>query len=234
MMYLCKAKMCFSMNREEFEKVSAELKRVASDMPPEWGAVQNDELDDQVDVFAFSALADLDREMDGLCLCEKDRTYVRRRWYIAHCARCDEYIFCLNDMVIHNSDIFDKSWDIRFEGVCQVAFDVKSSRIPKALIKNAAYAISNPRLMIGSFYRLQSKERRYSINNRLFVVHHSFVAQWRELILRSAWELKNVVFEEYCRRVLEGKKAFFDYEGCVCDVIVIQEDAEGNISYVIY
>jgi len=82
MMYLCKAKMCFSMNREEFEKVSAELKRVASDMPPEWGAVQNDELDDQVDVFAFSALADLDREMDGLCLCEKDRTYVRRRWYI--------------------------------------------------------------------------------------------------------------------------------------------------------
>lgn len=154
--------------------------------------------------------------------------------YIAHCARCDEYIFCLNDRVIHNSDIFDKSWDIRFEGVCQVAFDVKSSRIPKALIKNAAYAISNPRLMIGSFYRLQSKERRYSINNRLFVVHHSFVAQWRELILRSAWELKNVVFEEYCRRVLEGKKAFFDYEGCVCDVIVIQEDAEGNISYVIY
>ncbi len=36
------------------------------------------------------------------------------------------------------------------------------------------------------------------------------------------------------QRVLEGKKAFFDYEGCVCDVIVIQEDAEGNISYVIY
>ena len=100
--------MCFSMNREEFEKVSAELKRVASDMPPEWGAVQNDELDDQVDVFAFSALADLDREMDGLCLCEKDRTYVRRRWYIAHCARCDEYIFCLNDRVIHNSEYSTK------------------------------------------------------------------------------------------------------------------------------
>lgn len=201
-------------------------------IPEKWGAIQNDRFDDKVKVFDILTLESLERAIANLE--EKEKEYVRRRWYITQCTRCDEYLFCLNPDVEQNPLKFDKNWDLWFKGKIPVRFDLKCSVIPSAIRVDAVSVLADPQKLVESFYSNQGREGRYAFQNRLFVVHHSFVDFGRERQLRCAWRFKARVYEEYTRLVLEGDKKFLHFGSCVSDVIVILEKAEGELESIIY
>jgi hypothetical protein len=55
--------------------------------------------------------------------------------------------------------------------------------------------------MINFFYEEQSRGVRNDIQNRLFIIHHSYRAQERELYLRCHWEFKLDLYRVYSLRI---------------------------------
>lgn len=100
------------------------------------------------------------------------------------CSQCDEYLLYINDNVEQNPNPYDKSYDIIINN--NLAFDIKGTVIPYKMRNRANEIIADPTEMIHFFYTEQSTGRRYDIQNRLFIVHHSFVDTKRELYLRCA------------------------------------------------
>ena len=178
----------------QFSALAADLRTLANQIPLHWGNVQNNATDDKIDMFAIDDYSALTRALSQLP--EAQQNYLRRRWYLWKCAQCDEYLFYVNDNVERNPDPRDKAYDIRIDG--NIDFDVKGTVIPQSMREDAESVIADPRQMIDFYYDNQSKERRFDIQNRLFIVHHSFVDPSRELFLRCAWQSKRKIYNTFC------------------------------------
>ena len=94
---------------------------------------------------------------------------------------------------------------------------------------NIEDVIANPTDMVNFFYDYQSKGRRYDIQNRLFIVHHSFVNQSREFYLRCAWEYKEKIFKKFCDNI--EKVHFICTHNVIAGVIFILETQNGQLDY---
>lgn len=57
--------------------------------------------------------------------------------------------------------------------------------------------------MIRFYYEEQSRGRRFDIQNRLFIVHHSFVDPNREFYLTCAWESERNIYIIFSKNVGE-------------------------------
>lgn len=154
----------------------------------------------------------------------------KRRWYLWQCARCDEYLFYHKGKSIHNPNRFDKSWDVQFVGGDELAFDIKGTVVPRQMRQDIEELLENPFPMIKFYYDKQSTGRRYDMQNRLFIVHHSFVEEAREFYLRCAWASKEKIYDEYADALLQGKRTY-EYKGCVADVIFILERERNKVDY---
>lgn len=205
------------MSRAEFLRLSADLRTLAARMPLGWGHVQNNAADDKIDMFAIDSYEQLERRI--ACLDNDARRYLRRRWYLWQCSRCDEYLFYKNPNVTKNPNGRDKEYDIEINGVLR--FDVKGTVIPRQMRGRAEDVIRQPQEMIEFFYNKQSQGRRYDIQNRLFVVHHSFVDAGRELYLRCAWQSKELIYSNFCNNVDEAR--LYDTHGVKAGVIFVLE-----------
>lgn len=170
------------MKQNEFDKLSSDLRQLAARIPLEWGRVQNNRSDDQIDLFSIHSYAELEAAVSQLR--DEEKNYLRRRWFMWKCSACDEFLFYRNPNTQQNPDPYDKEYDILIAG--KYKFDVKGTVIPKEMRDRAEELIRNPEEMIGFFYDRQSTGRRYGVQNRLFIVHHSFVSKERELYLRCA------------------------------------------------
>lgn len=216
------------MTSEEFFKLSSDLRTLAKNTPLNWGRVQNNRNDDKIDMFSIQSYDELEKVIERLSDTEKN--YLKRRWYLWRCSQCDEYLFCVNDNVESNPNPYDKTWDIRFNS--SVYFDVKGTVVPISMRPEIESLIKDPEKMIRFYYDEQSKGRRYNIQNRLFVVHHSFVDPLREFYLRCAWESKRDVYKLFSENADRIK--FIEYKGVKSAVIFILERERKVVSYEIY
>ncbi|MDE5610739.1 MAG: hypothetical protein K2I90_01825, partial [Odoribacter sp.] len=157
------------------------------------------------------------------------QNYLRRRWFLWKCAQCDEYLFNLNPNVKPNPNPRDKTYDIRFDD--EVGFDVKGTVIPLPFRKDIEGCIRNPQSIIDFYYDKQSTGIRHCFQNRLFIVHHSFIQQEREVFLRCAWDSKENIYRIFSENF--SKIRFRACHGCKAGVIFILERECDKVSFTI-
>lgn len=215
------------MTPSEFNRLSGELRHLATQVPLNWGAVQNDAFDASIDMFNIYSYENLLQEVAHLQ--EIKQIYFKHRWYLWMCSKCDEYLFCLNKNVIHNPNVKDRSYDIIFNN--SFDFDLKSTIIPRKLRSSINWILNNPQSIIDYFYENQSSGVRKEFQNRLFVVHHSFVDERRELYLRCAWGSKQLIFQEFATRFDEVR--MYQSHNQTATVIFILEYQLNVVSYLI-
>ena len=217
------------MNEEQYRILSADLKRAATRIPLHWGRIQNNGYDNELkrhcNIFDIMSLDELEKNISDFDA--GHQAYYRRRWFLLRCAGCDEYLFCKNPNVIHNPDTFDKKWDITING--HIRLDIKGTVIPKAFRNEYRKVIDNPEEIIRFYYENQSQGIRYDMQDRLFIVHHSAADEGRELLLRCAWEKKELIYN----RFIENAETvdYFRYKDYKVAVIFIVETNENVLSY---
>ena len=216
------------MTQEEYLKLSADFQQLARTIPLQWGNIQNDSTDKLINMFQIHSIEVLEKQIANLSVNSKN--YFRRRWFLWKCAQCDEYLFCLNTNVSHNPNTKDQDYDIEFNNNTQLRFDIKGTVIPKDFRNEINTAIVDPTNMIRFFYENQSKGIRNNIQNRLFIIHHSYRNQEREMYLRCHWGLKINIYKQYAEKVNLNSN-FISFQNAKADVIFILENLDKTITY---
>lgn len=219
------------MNKAQYDILSADLRRVAPQIPLNWGHIQNNAYDYELkrvcNIFAVMSL----NELEGyIARFDNDhKAYYRRRWYLLRCADCDEYLFYANNGVEHNPNRFDKEWDIRINGT--YLFDIKGTVIPRDFRDDYESVINDPSGIIKFYYDKQSKGVRFDMQNRLFIVHHSLVAPEREFYLRCAWGSKSIAYQRFVENI--DNISFHTYKECTAGVIFFIEEEKNKVRTII-
>ena len=216
------------MTKEEFKGLSAELQDLAKIIPLQWGNIQNNSTDSKIDMFQIDSFAKLEHNVQSLT--DDDKNYFRRRWFVWKCSKCDEHIFNANLNVSSNPNFKDQSYDIEFNNNKELRFDLKGTVIPRRFRENISEVLENPQEMLRFFYDEQSKGVRNHNQNRLFLVHHSFRNQDREMYLRCYWDFKMKIYSDYCSRITQYSN-FYSYKSVYSDVIFIIENSDKSFTY---
>ncbi len=216
------------MTIEEFNILSKDLQNIVKSIPLHWGQTQNNNTDSQINMFAIKTYNELEAAV--VSLSEEKKNYFKRRWFLWQCSKCDEFLFCLNENVKPNPNKRDQSYDIEFNINSELRFDLKGTLIPKQFRNNVEEVVANPKAMIDFFYQQQSKGVRESYQNRLFVVHHSYRQQEREMYLRCHFDFKKGVFKQYAENV-KTTSNFLQYNTAKADVVFIIENLDRSIIY---
>jgi hypothetical protein len=216
------------MTQIEFIKLSNDLQKLARVIPLQWGNIQNDGTDNQINMFQIHSFEELERQIANLS--DNSKNYFRRRWFLWKCAQCDEHIFCQNNNVIPNPNFKDQDYDIEFNNNTGLRFDIKGTLIPKEFRNDVNAVLKDPSKMINFFYERQSKGVRDHIQNRLFIIHHSYKNQDREMYLRCSWSYKQTIYKLYSERVNLDSN-FVNYQSVKADVIFIFENVDNTITH---
>ena len=213
------------MTQNEYIKLSNELQQLARIIPLQWGNIQNDGADKQINMFQIHTYEELESQIANLS--DNSKNYFRRRWFLWKCAQCDEHIFCMNDNVSPNPNSRDQGYDIEFNN-SSLRFDVKGTVIPREFRNDINAVLLDPTDMINFFYEKQSTGVRNNIQNRLFVIHHSYRNQEREMYLRCHWAFKLNIFKEYSEKISLNSN-FINFQTAKADVIFIFENLNKTI-----
>lgn len=140
--------------------------------PYSWGLKQNDELD-QLTRFIYSTNS-FDDLLKKIKTIESDTVYFNQlenyalnRWYNFHSAMCIEKLFLSSPRVVSAEDRYDKTKDFLIDNI---PFDHKTSIFPRGFNHPFSFAAQNPKELAKWLYINQSKEGRFHLKNRLFVV----------------------------------------------------------------
>jgi hypothetical protein len=216
------------MNPEEYHLLATDLQSLAKIIPIRWGKIQNDVTDSQINMFQIHSFTDLENQL--IALPEDIKNYFRRRWFLWKCAQCDEYIFNLNTNVKPNPNSKDQEYDIEFNESKTLRFDIKGTVIPENFRNKIDEIIENPSEIVRFFYENQSKGIRSNIQNRLFIVHHSYNNQNREMYLRCHWKFKTEVYRKYAEKISEASN-FITFENIKTDVLFIFENQDKSMTH---
>jgi len=216
------------MTSQEYLNLSNDLQELARIIPLNWGNIQNDGTDRQINMFQIHSFAELETQITNLN--DNAKNYFRRRWFLWKCAQCDEHIFCLNNNVSHNPNARDQAYDIEFNGNINLRFDIKGTVIPKEFRGNIDAVINDPTDMVNFYYEKQSSGVRNNTQNRLFIIHHSFRNQEREMYLRCHWVYKINLYKEYAEKINLNSN-FINVQGVKADVIFIFENLNNTITH---
>jgi hypothetical protein len=216
------------MTHPEYLQLSVDLQQLLKTIPLHWGAIQNDRMDCKIKMFQIHSFAELEIRIQNLS--EDDKNYFRRRWFLWKCAQCDEHIFCANQNVTPNPNPKDQDYDIEFNGNPELRFDVKGTVIPKKFRDNIDLVIQDPTEMVQFFYEKQSRGVRDHVQNRLFIVHHSFRSPEREMVLRCHWEYKENLYREYTSKISTTSN-FISFQNIKSDVVFLFENLDKSISH---
>lgn len=219
------------MTPQEYLNLSNDLQALVRIIPLNWGNIQNDGTDRQINMFQIHSFAELEAQMTNLN--DNTKNYFRRRWFLWKCAQCDEHIFCLNINVSHNPNARDQAYDIEFNGNINLRFDIKGTVIPKEFRSNIDAVINDPTAMVNFYYEKQSTGVRNNIQNRLFIIHHSYRNKEREIYLRCHWTYKLNLYKEYAEKISLNSN-FLNVQGVKADVIFIFENLDNTITHKIF
>lgn len=216
------------MTDKEYTNLSQELQTLVKKIPLKWGWIQNNRVDGKIDMFSCSSsLESLERAIQDLSLEEKN--YFRRRWFLWQCAQVDEYLFYQAENVERNPDHKDQSWDIRFND--SMEFDVKGTVVPKAFRSSFSIDAEFEEKVIKFYYEQQSKGVRFNIQNRLFIVHHSFKKEEKSMYLRCHWSLKKEAYLWFNHLLSSGQLNLVKYKNVLAKCIFIIESSEGEFHF---
>ena len=213
------------MTHKEYLKLGKELQTLSKTAPLNWGSIQNNVTDRKIDMFSCPSLEDLDSKIRRLST--EDQNYFRRRWFIWKCSQVDEYLFYRESNVKKNANSMDKCWDIEFNNA--IRFDLKGTVVPKALRTN--FTTNKEKEIINFYYSKQSKGIRFDIQNRLFVVHHSFRKEERSIFLRCHWKLKEEAYKEFNKRLTNSEINLIEFSGITAKCIFILETSDKDFVY---
>ena len=210
----------------EFLQLSKELQVLAKKTPLNWGKVQNNTTDNKINMFKCTTLNSLEYKIKDLS--NQDKNYFIRRWFLWKCSQVDEYLFYKEENVKRNPNHKDQSWDIEFNNT--MCFDVKGTVAPKSLRKDFVINDDYENELINFYYKNQSKGIRNHLQNRLFIVHHSFLKNERNLYLRCYWELKKKAYQEF-NQLITSKLKLIKHKSVFAKCIFIIENESNNFSY---
>ncbi len=120
--------------------------------------------------------------------------YALNRWYNFWSAQAVEAIFCSLEGVTPAPDRRDRYVDFTLHGI---AFDHKSTVFPRGFGRPLTYAVNHPDRLIHWLYTHQSRQQRYHLANRLFVVLYAADGQHWRLKAELRW-LREIV-RDYVR-----------------------------------
>jgi hypothetical protein len=216
------------MTQQEYNIKKQMLQSIVTKIPSSWGAVQNDASDGGINMFAINDYTTLISSITHLI--EEQQQYLQRRWFLWQCSICDEYLFCINRNVKPNPDSKSKDYDIQFNNDEYLQFDIKGTVVPKQFREDVDELIKDPQPLIDFYYQKQSKQVRYGEQNRLFVIHHSYRNENRELILRAHFDFKQEAFKRYAMQTLLGKK-YLNYKNAKADALFVFENEDKSFTY---
>jgi hypothetical protein len=174
---------------------------------------QNDDKDkDTTFIYTVENVAEL------LECCDRkgiNRNYALHRWYNFNCAKWHEHFFCQNQAVRKETNERHKTIDFYIN---DVPFDLKTSTFPKKA--NQALDLrkrKDKNDLIKWLYANQSKQNRYHLDNRLFIVCNSLKGKSDfELIAQKTTFFLDFINKNTFNQVEIGKKTVFS------DVIFIE------------
>ena len=219
------------LDQAQFDRLSTNLRSVVHRIPPEWGHIQNNVYDKALErvcnIFDIIELSEFERYISGFD--DDHKKYYLRRWFVLRCADCDEFLFYKHEGVEHNPNPYDKKWDIRINN--SILFDVKGTIIPRCFRHYFEPVLNNPQGIVEFYYDYQSSGVRFDMQNRLFIVHHSLVADNRESKLRCGWGSKDYVYSRFLQEI--NNVRFISYRGQTAGVIFLIETEPGILRYLI-
>lgn len=137
-----------------------------------WGQKQNNHWDDLTrfiyttptwDALKQTAARQLPTDVNG----EQFFAYAANRWFNFWSAKGVEAIFCSLDGVRAAKNPRDRRVDFAIRGI---TFDHKTSVFPKRFPHSLAFAQQRPDALARWLYGHQSRQQRYHVHNRLFIV----------------------------------------------------------------
>lgn len=135
-----------------------------------WGKRQNNFLDGQTSKLVYSTDKFDDLLLQLQAKDESVQNYVMRRWYNFNVEKQLLSIFRSSPLVTFPDNKKNHSIDLYIDGI---PFDLKTSVYPKFYKQPIEHAIQNPKDLIEKFYKNQSTEGRFHLENRLFIVYYS-------------------------------------------------------------
>lgn len=216
------------MTNEVYLTLAKNLQLIVKQIPAKWGNIQNNNWDSLLNLFCITDYETLQLKLAGFDLVIQN--YFYRRWFIWKCAQCDEHIFCTNPNVLPNPNPKSQSYDIEFNHNPALRFDIKGTVIPQQFRNNIVETLQNPTPMLQFFYDKQSKGVRNFTQNRLFIIHHSYIKHEREIYLRCHWAYKTKVFAQYAQHINSQTK-LIDCQNVKVDAIFIFENLDRTITH---
>ncbi len=147
--------------------------------------------------------------------------YAANRWFNFWSAVGVEQIFTELEGVEKVKNYKDAEKDFYLNGI---AFDHKTSVYPKRFSKDFKYAFQHKRELIEWLYKHQSKQKRYHLKNRLFlVVHAKDGAHWK---LKANLQLVKTEIVEYVNNFSEAQLqniTFVNGDTALSDIIWVQQ-----------
>jgi hypothetical protein len=215
------------MTKIEYKDLSARLQNLSKKIPLNWGKVQNDSMDKLVNLFNYNTFGSLENKIKNMPI--NIQNYFRRRWFLYKCSQVDEYLFYQNNNVKKNPKLKDQSWDISINN--SIHFDIKSTVVPKSLRSNFIVNDINEKKIIDFYYKNQSKGVRYKVQNRLFIVHHSYKNNERNIYLRCHWKLKEIAYLKFINLISDSKINLIKYRSVFSKCIFIIETKNNDFHY---
>ncbi len=156
----------FTLLRHELQKLPA--------LPP-WGRPQGDNWDRLSNfIYRATTLQEVQRLAQGQAQAQKldpaaFEAYAVRRWYNQQTHDQILQMFLAHPTVTPEENKKHHAIDFYLRGL---PFDLKISRFPRAYPQSIHEAQQNPRHLVAWQYRHQSKQGRYHLGNRLFIILH--------------------------------------------------------------
>ena len=148
---------------------------------------------------------------------EELRIYALNRWYNFWSAKGMETIFCSYLNVKPHSDPFHQHIDFWID---EIPFDHKTSVFPKGYNQTIEFAKRNPIDLLKWLYENQSKQNRFHLQNRLFLILYEKEGNHQKLkseidFIKPIIEnyLKNFSFEKLQKLEFDTKK--IAYSDCI-------------------
>lgn len=162
-----------------------------------WGRKQNNDWDKQTNfIYKIRHFQTLENDIKIAFAkqpnFEELRIYALNRWYNFWSAQGIEYIFCTYPNVNPHSDPYHQFIDFWIE---EIPFDHKTSVFPKAYKQNIEFAKENPTDLLKWLYQNQSKQKRFHLQNRLFLILHQKDGNHQKL--KSEIEFIQPIIENY-------------------------------------
>lgn len=147
-----------------WQSIEIQLKKVTH--LPSWGRKQNDEWDKRSS-YIYSTNS-FDKLLEIIVKENQEfKNYVINRWFNFWSAKGVEMLFSEHKEIIANEDKYNKIVDFTLNGI---SFDHKSTVFPKQFPNSVDYALLHKKELLKWLYINQSKQGRFHIGNRLFVV----------------------------------------------------------------